>query len=77
MLCLCRGQGFRECVSSVVIGRTKYESNGAFFDDITDEVEADVDVLHLCMVLVIFSELDGRFVVRKKSGRVEGYVKDL
>ena len=63
MLCLCRGQGFCECVSSVVISGTKYESNGAFFNDITDEVEADVDVLCSCMVLVIFSELDGGFVV--------------
>jgi len=77
MLRLCRGQGFGECVSSVVIGRTKYESNGAFFNDITDEVKVDVDVLRSCMVLVIFSELDGGFVVRKKGGRVEGYIEDL
>ena len=77
MLRLCRGQGFCECVGSVVISGTKYKLNGAFFDNITDEVEADVDVLCLCMLLVIFSELDGGFVVRKEGGRVEGYVKDL
>ena len=77
MLDLSGWEGFRERVGNHVVSRAVNKSNRAVFNDVADEMEADVNVLGTCMVLVILCECDGGLVVRKEGSRVEFAGEDL
>ena len=71
MLDLSGWKGFGERVGHHVVCRAIDESNRAVFDDVSNEMEADVDVLGTRVVLMILRECDGGLVVRKEGGSVE------
>lgn len=50
---LCRGESFRECVDSHVVGGAANEPDGATFGAVSITMKAGVDVFSTCVVLVI------------------------
>ena len=70
-------EGFRVRVGNHVISRAVNKSNRAVFDDVSNEMEADVDVLGTRMVLMILCECDGGLVVQKEGGSVNFAGEDL
>jgi hypothetical protein len=71
VLDLRRRKGFGKRVGDHVVGRAVNKSNRTAFDDVSNKMEADVDVLGTSMVLVVFGECNGGLIVRKESRRVE------
>ena len=78
MLCLCAWEWLREGVCGHVLGGTVDESNGPIFDNIADEMIADINMFHACMKLAIrMGDHDGRLIVDVKRCRVLKGTKDL
>ena len=71
------GKSLSESVGNHFTGRVVDESNFAIFDNPANEVEAYVDVLQPCMVLVDLCECDCRLIVREQSSGVSKGTKDL
>ena len=63
VLDLSEWESFCECVGNHVISRAVNKLNRAVFDDIANEMEADVDVLGTSMVLVVFGKGHGGLIV--------------
>ena len=62
------GERFSKCVGKLFIGGAVNELDRALLDDVSDEMETDIHMFRTRVVLVIFRELDGGLVVRKKGG---------
>ena len=58
------GESFREHVSRHIISLDIVNINESLSHSMTDEVVADIDVLHLGMVLIVLGNGDGRNVVK-------------
>ena len=71
MLDLSGWESFCECVSNHVVGRAVNKMNRAVFNNILNEMEADVNMLGTSMVLVVFGEGHSGLIGRKEHGRVE------
>ena len=77
MLRLGGGERFGERIGNLFIGGAVDKSHEALFDNVTDEVKTDVNMFCTCVVLVVFSEFDGRFVIGKEGGWGEFNVEKL
>ena len=71
VLDLSRWKSFRERVSNHVVSRAVNKLNRAVFDDVANEMEADVDVLGTSVVLVVFGKGHRGLIVQKECGHVE------
>ena len=70
-------ESFRKCVSNHFVGWTIDESERPVFDDPSNKMESDVDMLGSRMVLMVFGECNRQLVVRKQGGGSKYVVKEL
>ena len=74
MFGLCAGERLCERVGDHIFGRAVVYNNLSSFYDVTDEMEADIDVLCSCMELLVASECYGGLGIGVECHGILGFV---
>ena len=77
MLCFSGRECLCKHIGELLVSGAVDESGRALFDDVADEMKANINMLGAGMVLMVFCELNSRLVVQKKSGGRDVDIKDL